>query len=102
MCCPSIGLINSADESLFKYEDNQGPTDNQNPSWTPLFLSDLEPGDDVVQACTPEGASEPQPQCVFDATATGDISIGVATMDTLTENTVAMTESSEYALLITT
>ena len=52
--------------------------------------------DDVAEACTPEGATEPQQQCVFDAVATGDISVGVASMDTLTENTIAMTESSEH------
>lgn len=91
-----------ANNSLFTYADIEGPNDYYDSTWTPVFYSDLlaqaEP--DVLQACTPEGATEPLQQCVFDAVATGDIGVGMATMDTLNENTIAMTESSEQAHLI--
>lgn len=94
---PLPGLIRDTDDSLFTYSDGRGPLDYHDSDWLPAFTSDLiaSAGDDVIAACTPAGASEPLEQCVFDAVATGDINIGMATMDTLDENTLAMTESSE-------
>ena len=87
-------------DSLFSYEDGKGPADFYNESWVPSFTSDvLNSATPAVQdSCTPEGASQPLEQCVFDAVVTGDISVGMATMDTLNENMLAMAESSEFSI----
>ena len=65
--------------------------------WMPAFTDDIlnQASPQVMADCTPAGASEPIQQCVFDAVATGDVSIGMATANTLNENTLAMEESSE-------
>ena len=97
MSLSSTGLIQTIDDSLFTYPGGQGPLDYHNSSWAPASLSEVLElaSQEVKDSCTPEGSTEPLPQCVFDATATGDISVGMATMDTLNENIVAMVESSE-------
>ena len=95
---PSLpGLITSVEESLFHYEAGKGPLDHHDSTWQPIFTSEImeEASEEVLAACTPEGASQPLQQCVFDATATGNINVGVATADTLAMNTMAMMESSE-------
>ena len=94
------GLITTPNISLFTYPDGKGPLDYHNSSWEPAFLSDIlnSADSEVLNACTLTGGSSPNEQCVFDAIETGDISIGIATMDTLSENMQAMTESSKFAL----
>ena len=94
-CLP--GLITTMGESLFSYEMGKGPMNYHNTSWQPVFTSQImaEASDEVLAACTPEGATQPLQQCVFDATATNNVDVGMATTNTLAENTVAMMESSE-------
>ena len=96
-CSPSAGLIREGDDSLFNYPGGEGPLDFHDPSWVPAFSSEvLASADDaVIDSCTPEGASQPVEQCVFDAEQTNDINIGMATLNTLNDNNLAMTESSE-------
>ena len=94
---PLPGLISAPDESLFTYELDKGPLDFHDSDWMPTFTDDIisEASDEVKAACTPPGASEPLQQCLFDAVATGDVSVGMATANTLNENTQAMEESSK-------
>ena len=90
------GLITEDTESLFRYEPGEGPQSYHDSTWMPDFTATVvdQATDDVIAACTPAGATEPVAQCVFDATATGDVSIGMATTDTLNENNLAVMESS--------
>ena len=94
---PSAGLIREVDDSLFYYPDGESPLDFHDPSWVPAFSSDvLDSADDaVIDSCTPEGATQPVEQCVFDAEQTNNINIGMATLNTLNDNNLAMAESSE-------
>ena len=68
----------------------------QNSEWAPTFTADIEAAasDEAKAACTPAGATQPVTQCLFDAVATGNISVGMATTNTLNENNLAMEESS--------
>lgn len=91
------GLITLLANSLFTYAADEGPMTYHDPQWMPAFTDDIlnQASPQVLADCTPAGASEPIQQCVFDAVATGDVSIGMATANTLNENTLAMEESSE-------
>ena len=92
----STGLIENDHVSLFTYPDGMDSEDYYNSSWQPQFLSNILQSADqeTLDRCTPAGGTEPLAQCVFDATETGDINIGMATVDTNNENILANMESS--------
>ena len=96
-CSPSAGLILIGDESFFNHPEGEGPLDFHDSSWVPAFTSDVLASADqaVIDSCTPDGATQPVEQCVFDAEQTNDINIGMATLNTLNDNNLAMAESSE-------
>ena len=87
------------DESFFNHQEGEGPLDFHDSSWVPAFTSDVLASADaaVLESCTPDGATQPVEQCVFDAEQTNDISIGRATLNTINDNNLAMAESSEWA-----
>ena len=78
-------------ESLFRYPPGQTANDYAHRDHVPVFLQDVANGADpqVVAACGGDRL------CIFDALQTGNINIGVATMSTNQDNTVAYEEASE-------
>ncbi len=72
------------DDSLFTYPDGTTPEDFQFPNHTPKFLNDVlaSASQEVLDAC---GSSS---DCIFDATETGNISVGVQTMSSNQQNMV--------------
>ncbi|CAI8034372.1 Mucin-like protein (Fragment) [Geodia barretti] len=96
-------LISTHAESLFRYAEDEGPMTYQNSEWAPTFTADIEAAasDEAKAACTPAGATQPVTQCLFDAVATGNISVGMATTNTLNENNLAMEESTNMPPVIT-
>lgn len=78
-------------ESLFQYPAGQTANDYAHPDHVPVFLQDIVNGADpqVVAACGSDSL------CIFDAVQTGNTSIGIATMNTNQDNTVAYQEASE-------
>lgn len=78
-------------ESLFQYPAGQTADDYAHPDHVPVFLQDIVNGADpqVVAACGSDSL------CIFDAVQTGNTSIGIATMNTNQDNTVAYQEASE-------
>ena len=97
---PLTGLIKNDNISLFTHPPGKDSEDYYDPNWVPTYLTDVLNSAEqaVLDACTPAGSSTPMPACVFDATETNDINIGMATMDTNSENELAKKESSESAL----
>ena len=79
-------------ESLFQYPAGQTVDDFAHPDHVPVFLQDIANGADpqVVVACGNDSL------CIFDAVQTGNTNIGIATMITNQDNTVAYQEASEY------
>ena len=65
-----------SDDSLFVYPDGLGPGNYSHPYHIPAFL------DEVVANASPEvlAACGNNTECIFDASETGDISIGLETM----------------------
>ena len=76
----------TSQESLFTYPPGLGPSDFSNPSHVPVFSDQLNISAEARAAC---GGSQ---ACLFDATATNDINVGVQTMMT---ETMLLTQESQ-------
>ena len=64
------------EESLFSYSlDGAGFDHFQHPDHQPIFLDELAPTDEQVEVC---GGDQ---QCIYDYAQTGNIEIGLATME---------------------
>ena len=79
------------DESLFTYPAGLGPGNFSHPYHIPAFL------DEVVANASPEvlAACGNNTECIFDASETGDISIGLETMATNDINTNDQEQASK-------
>lgn len=84
------GQVLSGD-SLFRYPPGQTAADFSYPNHMPDFLQD------VVDSASPQlvAACSSDPRCIYDTVQTGDQNIGLATMDTNQDNTMAYQEACE-------
>ena len=87
---PMIGQI-TPEESLFKYPEGMSAEDFAHPEHIPEFL------DEVVSTASIEvlTACGDSVQCIYDASQTGDISIGLETMVTSEVNVEYRQEASK-------
>lgn len=76
------GQLSSTEESLFTYREGQTYLDYAHPNHVPSFI------DEVVAAATPNilEACGSNLECIFDATETGDINVGLQTKMTQENN----------------
>ena len=86
-----IGQLSSSEESLFTYRGGQTYLDYAHPNHVPSFV------DEVVAAATPDilEACGTNQECIFDATETGNINVGLQTMMTQQNNINDQTQSSK-------
>ena len=80
------------EESLFTYPDGLSATNFSHPEHIPNFL------DEVVSSATDEirSACNDNPQCIFDATETGDLAVGMATLQTSTSNIISFAQACKW------
>ena len=89
--CQCTGEI-LPEESLFTYPDGLSATNFSHPEHIPNFL------DEVVSSTTDEirSACNDNTQCIFDATETGDLAVGMATLQTSTSNTISFAQACKW------
>ena len=83
------------EDSLFTYPEGMGPGNFSHPDHIPAFL------DEVVANASPEvlAACGNNTECIFDASETGDISIGLETMATNNMNNDDQEQASKLYML---
>ena len=89
-----IGHLNES-ESFFNYSISNSSYSTMNDgyqTYVPLFTEDVlsNTSDSILQACNND------PKCVYDYTATGNMEVGLSTLDTAVKNDDIVTQISEH------
>ena len=97
MECSSLTIFHAGQidelESLFTYPPGQSHSSFANDAiWYPTFLDAIvsTASNDILAACNGDQ------QCIFDYATTGNVAIGVSTMETNQDFSTSMAESSEF------